>query len=108
MIADVLGAAEAVCQEWREGYERFQTLASDPAGRDRLYFELETISDELRRRIGQTFTVAEAVELYGSADRWALQTVAERAPVRGWARDLTTVLAAAFCLYVRGAVDYTP
>jgi hypothetical protein len=108
MIAGVFENVEVARQQWREGYRRFQTLADEPANRDRLYLELETISDELRRRIGQTFTMVEATEEYGDAERWATETLAERAPVRGWPRDLAIVLDAAFCLYVRAAVDYLP
>ena len=95
-------------QQWSEGYQRFLSLAAGSGARDRLYLELETISDELRRRIGQTFTLAEAVELYDDAERWATQAVAERAAVRGWVRDLAIVLDAAFYLYSRAAVDYVP
>ena len=94
-------------QQWQDGYQRFRALAGGSAT-DRLYLELETISDELRRRIGQTFTLAEAVELYGSAERWAIDVVAERAAVRGWSHDLAIVLDAAFHLYTRAAVDYLP
>ena len=108
MIAGVPENVEVARQQWQEGYRRFQTLADEPASRDRLYRELETISDELRRRIGQTFTMAEAAEMYGDAERWATETVAERAPARGWPRDLAIVLDAAFCLYARAAVDYAP
>ena len=108
MIAGVPEKVEVARQQWQEGYRRFQTLADEPASRDRLYLELEMISDELRRRIGQTFTMAEAAEVYGDAERWATETVAERAPVRGWPRDLAIVLDAAFCLYARAAVDYLP
>jgi hypothetical protein len=108
MIAGVLETVAATREQWQEGYRRFQTLAGEPGGGERLYLELETVSDEMRRRIGQTFTMAEAVELYESADSWAVEAVAERAPVRGWERDLTTVLDAAFCLYTRAALDYLP
>ena len=95
-------------QQWSEGYQRFLSLAAGSGARDRLYLELETISDELRRRIGQTFTLVEAVELYNDAERWATEAMAERAPVRGWVRDLAIVLDAAFHLYSRAAVDYVP
>lgn len=98
---------EASRQQWQEGYRHFQALASGSVG-DRLYRELETISDELRRRIGQTFTMAEAVELYGNAERWGADVMAERAAVRGWSRDLAIVLDAAFHLYSHAAVDYLP
>ena len=108
MIASVSATIEISRQQWHDGYQRFTALAAGSAARDRLYLELETISDELRRRIGQTFTLAEAVELYDDAERWATEAVAERAAVRGWARDLAIVLDAAFHLYARAAVDYAP
>jgi hypothetical protein len=108
MIAGVSATIEVSRQQWHDGYQRFLALAAGSAARDRLYLELETISDELRRRIGQTFTLAEAVELYDDAERWATEAVAERAAVRGWARDLAIVLDAAFHLYTRAAVDYIP
>jgi hypothetical protein len=104
----VSATIEVSRQQWQDGYQRFQALATGSAARDRLYLELETISDELRRRIGQTFTMAEAVELYSDAERWATDTLAERAAVRDWARDLAIVLDAAFHLYTRAAVDYLP
>jgi len=97
---------EIALQQWQEGHLRFRTLAESPVRREHLYLELDTISDELRRRIGQNFTLAEAARLYRDAERWALETVAERAPVAGWERDLSLVLDAAFHLYARGAVDY--
>jgi hypothetical protein len=108
MIAGVSASIEISRQQWHEGYQRFLALATGSTSRDHLYLELEAISDELRRRIGQTFTLAEAVELYGDAERWAIEVVAEHAAVRGWVRDLAIVLDAAFYLYSRAAVDYVP
>ncbi len=101
-------AIEASRQQWQDGYQRFLALAGGRADRERAYLELETISDELRRRIGQTFTLAEAVELYNDSERWAAEAITERTAVRGWARDLAIVLDAAFHLYTRAAVDYVP
>jgi hypothetical protein len=64
--------------------------------------------DELRRRVGGTFTLAELAAEYARADRWVLEAVAERASVPGWPRTLAVVEGAAFHLYSRGAVDYSP
>ena len=52
---------EASRQQWQDGYQRFQALVGGSTAGDRLYLQLETVSDELRRRIWQTFTLAEAV-----------------------------------------------
>jgi hypothetical protein len=108
MIASVSATIEISRQQWSEGYQRFIASAAGPGAHERLYLELETISDELRRRIGQTFTLVEAVELYNDAEHWATEAMAERVAVRGWVRDLAIVLDAAFHLYSRAAVDYVP
>jgi hypothetical protein len=46
--------------------------------------------------------------VYEGSDAWALQTVEEHAPTPGWARSVSMVGDAAFHVYARGAVDYTP
>jgi hypothetical protein len=66
------------------------------------------VLDELRKQIGQTYALEELVNAYGDADRWAREVLEERATAPGWQRDLTTVLAAAFDVYQRGATDYEP
>jgi hypothetical protein len=67
---------------------------------------VELVTNELRKRVGQTYTLAELAAAYGDAERWARELVEERAPSPGWPRDLALVLAAAFHAYQRGAVDY--
>ena len=64
------------------------------------------MTGELRRRVGQTYSLAELTEAYRDAERWAREAVEERAPSAGWPRDLALVLAAAFYAYQRGATDY--
>ena len=66
------------------------------------------MTDELRRRIGGTFTLTELGAAYVSAEAWARLVVAERAPSPGWPKTLTVVIDAAFHLYSRGALDYEP
>jgi hypothetical protein len=99
---------EAVRQEWNEGNRRFEEAARDPVARPRLLAQLEVVSDELRKRVGQTFTLDELAASYGAADHWVRQAVEERAPTPGWPRTLSLVEAAAFHRYQRGAVDYAP
>jgi hypothetical protein len=99
---------EAVRQEWNEGHRRFEEAARDPVARPRLLAQLEVVSDELRKRVGQTFTLDELAASYGAADRWVREAVEERAPTPGWPRTLSLVEAAAFHRYQRGAVDYAP
>ena len=69
---------------------------------------LEVVTDELRKRIGQTFTLDELTSVYERADDWVRVVLAERAPFPGWPRSATTIEEAAFHRYARGATDYTP
>ena len=95
-------------QEWEEGSRRLESAREDPGRYRQLLGFLELVLDELRKRIGQTYTLGELVAAYGTSERWAREVLEERAEASGWPRDLTTVLAAAFDAYQRGAVDYEP
>ena len=64
-------------QQWQEGHRRFQEEARDPERRFCLLAYLETVSDELRKRLGTTFTLAELVEDYARADDWVRDVLAE-------------------------------
>ncbi len=93
--------------EWEQAYRDLDEVARDPALADRVRNQLETITAELRRRVGGTFTIRELADEYAVADRWAYDVLAEQG-VPGWPRTLTLVEGAAFHLYARGAVDYRP
>ncbi|MHB8471208.1 MAG: hypothetical protein ACYDCH_15870 [Gaiellaceae bacterium] len=103
MAAD---ASSLVRQEWEDAHRRLEGERGDRRRHDRLVQQVELIVDELRRRVGQTFTLAELAGSYRDADRWARAALEERAPAPGWSRDLSLVLAAAFHAYQRGASDY--
>jgi len=95
-------------QEWEEGSRWLEAAREDPGRYRRLLGFLDLVLDELRKRVGQTYTLGELVSAYGASERWAREVLEERAEGHGWARDLTTVLAAAFDAYQRGAIDYEP
>lgn len=95
-------------QEWEQGSRRLEAAREDARRYRQLIELLEPVLDELRKRIGQTYTLGELATAYGDADRWAREVLEERAPSSGWPRELATVLAAAFDSYQRGAVDYVP
>jgi hypothetical protein len=98
-----------VRQEWEEGRRRLEAAGHDDPPRYRQLVELlELVLDELRKRVGQTYTLRELATVYGDAERWAREALDERAPFPSWPRELTTVLAAAFDAYQRGAQDYLP
>ena len=93
-------------QEWEEGDRRLEAERSDRSRYERLVQQVEIVTDELRRRIGQTYSLEGLAAAYRDAERWAREAVEERAPSPGWPRDLALVLAAAFHAYQRGATDY--
>jgi hypothetical protein len=93
-------------QEWEEGHRRLESLRDDRRRYERLLAQLELVGDELRKRVGQTFTLAELANAYRDADRWTRELLEERTPTPGWSRDVSLVLAAAFHAYQRGATDY--
>lgn len=99
---------DVVRREWEDGYRRFEAASRDPVAADRLRAQLEVVTGELRRRIGQTFTLEQLAVAYERADAWARDAVSEHAATPGWPRTLALVEDAAFHLYQRGAVDYAP
>ena len=94
--------------EWENGARRLELARDDVARYHQLLELLELIGGELRKRVGGTYTLEELVAAYGEAESWARELLDERSTLPGWPRDLTTVLAAAFNAYQRGAVDYAP
>ena len=94
-------AVENARQQWAAGHRRLADQASDRSLYLRLLDQVGLVLDELNRRVGQTFTLAELAEAYGDADRWLID-------VLGGASHLALVEDAAFHVYARGAVDYSP
>ncbi len=101
-------AIEVARRDWEEGYRRFVSATQDAGRADALYRQLDEVTAELRRRLGGRFTLAELETAYRTSEAWAHVAIGERAPSRGWERDLTAVNDAAFHLYSRVAVDYAP
>jgi hypothetical protein len=89
--------------QWEEGWRQLQAI-EDPRARRLADRVIDTVREELRRRIGPTFTVAELAELYGRGTDWCLQVAIDVAPAaEGEAQSLAD---AAFWLYLRGAGDF--
>ncbi len=98
---------ESARLEWEDGHKRFEEFATDPARYRRLLAELELVIEELRRRVGEHFTLRQLVAAYGDADRWSREVLEERAE-EGSHRHAALLEDTAFHLYSRGAVDYRP
>ena len=93
--------------EWEEGRRRFEELvdgltAARASVRRRV---LEELTDEVERRMGATFTLAQLTDLYDSSEVWSRE-VAQRTTDQVWAHDISVVQAAAFARYARNATDY--
>jgi hypothetical protein len=89
--------------EWEEGMRALRGI-EDQRERRQADRVVAAIHDELRRRIGPTFTAGELAELYGRGTDWCLQTAMDAAP--GLSADSRALADAAFWLYLRGATDF--
>jgi hypothetical protein len=103
-----VSAVAVARHEWEDGTRRLEAVRDDVRRYHELLELLGLVHDELRKRVGQTYTLEQLAVAYGGAESWARELLDERSVLPGWPRDLTTVLAAAFDAYQRGAVDYTP
>ena len=89
--------------QWEEGRRTLQAI-EDPRRRRLADRVVNGIRDELRRRIGPTFTAAELADLYGEGTDWCQQVAIDVAPA---IEDEAQALGdAAFWLYLRGATDF--
>ena len=106
--APVRVAVESAREEWADAHRTLEREQGDRPRHERLMAQVDAVTAELRRRIGQTFTLDELAAMYADAERWSRRAVAESAVASDWPRTLALVEAAAFHLYARGATDYTP
>ena len=107
-IAGVSTMVEIARQEWADGYRRLEAERDDATRYRLLHAQVDAISEQLRRRIGAVYTLAELAGEYRRAERWAREAIADLPPAAQWQPGLTRAIDAAFHLYARGALDYTP
>ena len=89
--------------QWEEGRRALQAI-DDPRHRRLADRVVGAIQEELRRRIGPTFSATELADLYGEGTDWAQQVAIDVAPaIESEAQSLAD---AAFWLYLRGASDF--
>jgi hypothetical protein len=86
--------------EWGEGTRRLRDAGD--VERRQLQSAADAVVDELRRRLGGPFALAELADLYGSGTDWA-NDIADR---RFAGTDTSHVVDAAFGRYARFASDY--
>lgn len=85
---------------WEAGIERLREL--ERAGALRGDQVTIPVRDELRRRLGATFSAGELAELYGSGTDWVLQL----SGVDPGMSDLQDLVDAAFWLHLQSAGDF--
>lgn len=101
---------ETARQQWDEGLRRLDGVGAETARGRHLWLLVEAVVGELRRRVGQTFTLADLARAYDGAEDWVRDVVIDAAPPKSRAgiRDVALVQDAAFAHYARGASDYRP
>ncbi len=93
--------------EWEEGDRRLRELSAERRAAARLARATTAVRDELRRRIGPTFSAAELADLYAQGTDWALEAVRWAMPAEAADLDPQAVVDGAFYSYLRGASDYS-
>jgi hypothetical protein len=101
-------SVDAARQQWEEGNRRLESHSSEPDIYLGLLEQLEVATEELRKRVGETFTLEQLADAYGASDEWLREAVDDRVEAPGWQRQLSVVQDAAFHNYARGATDYRP
>ncbi|HEU0024909.1 MAG TPA: hypothetical protein VFQ12_09775 [Thermoleophilaceae bacterium] len=91
---------ENALYQWREGESRLRET-SEPARAD-LDRAADAVVEELRRRLGSAFLLAELTDLYGAGTDWATALAARFAA----GTDAAAVVDAAFSRYAREASDF--
>lgn len=93
--------------QWEEGDRRLRELSAEGRSASQMQRAVEAVRDELRRRIGPTFSAAELANLYGAGTDWALEAVRWAMPMEAADLDPQAVIDGAFHSYLRGAYDYS-
>jgi hypothetical protein len=96
--------------QWEEGKRRLAEEGLDTARSRHLSVLIDAVVDELRRRVGQRYTLADLAAAYEGAEDWVREVVVRSVgpKFRAGVRDTALVQDAAFGRYAQGASDYQP
>lgn len=97
---------EVARHQWEDGRRAVDRLRSDRAAFEEISRQVEIVTVELNRRIGQVFTMEQLVGFYAEADRWVIDVFEEALP-DGWSRAAMSI-DAAFQSHACRASDYRP
>jgi hypothetical protein len=99
---------ELARHQWEDGHRRIEALRSDRRRYGALLAQVDVVLAELRKRVGQTFTLDELADTYAGSDDWARDAIDRADPDAPPPAELPAVTGAAFQQYARGATDYRP
>ncbi len=99
-------AAENAILQWEEGFRKLEASRRDPSLYRALGRAVVRAEDELRKRLGSTFSVEELVTVYREDPEWGLEVLIDSVPGDDRVWDSSTVVDAAFYLYMREASDF--
>lgn len=101
---------ETARHQWDEGRRRLEAEGEGTARSRHLLLLVDAVVAELRKRVGQSYTLADLARAYEGSEDWVRDVVVRATPPRSRAgvRDASLVQDAAFADYARGASDYTP
>lgn len=96
--------------QWDDGRRRLAEEGLETARSRHLAVLIDAVTDELRRRVGQRYTLADLAAAYDGAEEWVRDVVlrSARPKFRAGVRDTALVQDAAFARYAQGASDYEP
>ena len=94
--------------DWERAHRALEEQKQHPRRYRQLLSAVEAVTQALRTRVGQTYTMEQLAAAYADVERWGRDAVEENAQYEGWARDLALVEDAAFHDYARGALDFEP
>ena len=94
-------------EDWRAGEQIVERVLADPRRAPVARSVMLELQRELRRRLGQTYTLAALVRAYEDADRWGRAAAQRVAPGVGWVQD-SAFADAACARAARNARDWTP
>ena len=103
-----MSTIDAIRQEWADGHRRLEAARDDPPRYRALLVQLDAYTDELRRRVGGVYTLAELAAEYARAERWSQEVFVDLPKSARLPAGIATAVDGAFHVYARGAQDYTP
>ena len=95
---------EIAREQWAQGVQRLDEAYPEQV--PTLERVTRVIQNEIRRRVGGSFTLDELVEFYDEGTGWCLDLAVEEAPDEPFAWDARIVADAAFGRYSRSARDF--